>query len=277
MFKIIMAMIILACAYSQKKKETLVTSINYTNVSFDNWSKGGEDAFSWQGTLSYESVYQFGQYTLKNSAKLAYGQTRIADGGIKKTADEINIESVLNMKLQKHFNPYLAVQFQTEFLTGYRYDPKGNEEVSKFMDPGYFYQSLGYGYKNDSSTFTVRAGFSLKETFTSKFTSFTNDPATPEIETVRVETGFKLDSEFSDYVSEKILFTAKTAIFSTMKSIRTTDVKLDLSLASQVSDIINVNFNFLMLYDTDLKANGSNPFKRQIKNFLSVGLTYNFL
>ncbi len=67
------------------------------------------------------------------------------------------------------------------------------------------------------------------------------------------------------------LETSKPEIFSNLKGLDETDVKWDNTFSAKISKYIDVSFNIKLFYDKDVSD------KRQIKQSLSVGLTYTFL
>ena len=88
---------------------------------------------------------------------------------VRKSADEIRLETVLSLRKEVLVNPYMALSLRTQFAPGYKYSDKENRlQTSDFMDPGYFTQSMGLGYSPFKGLKT-RIGFALKETLTRKF------------------------------------------------------------------------------------------------------------
>ena len=74
-----------------------------------------------------------------------------------------------------------------------------------------------------------------------------------------------------DKIAENILLTSKLELFSNLQSLKEIDVRWDTIFSSKISKYIDVNFNVQLFYDRDISH------KRQLKQALSIGLTYTFL
>lgn len=250
----------------------IVGSLSITQVNFANWTQGGEDAFAWQIVLDNKFVNDQARYNWTTTGKFSFGKTKLGDSGFRKSIDEIKLESVLTYKLGSTANPYVAATALTQFARGFQYgDENSRVQVSEFLDPGYFTQSIGFGVQPHKS-FKIRAGFSLKETVTSDFpVPYADDPATPEIEKTRTEAGMESVTDFSRSLSANTLLTTKLELFSNLAGLEEVDVNWDSTLAAKVSKVISVNFNVRLLYDRNISR------KRQLKQALALGLTYTIL
>ena len=249
----------------------LVGNLNLTQTQFDNWTQGGENAFAWQLNINGKALRDEEKYKWDNSGKVSYGQTKLADIEARKSVDEIKLESVFTYLLGVYVNPYVAASVETQFTTGYEYGEDSKTDVSAFLDPGYFSQSVGLGYE-PVKEFKTRLGFALHETITSDHpVPYTDDPDTDEVEKTKVEPGLESVTDFSKSLIGNILLTSKLEIFSNLKGVDQVDVKWDNIFSAKMSRYIDVNFNIKFLYDRDSSE------KRQLKQALAVGLTYTFL
>ncbi len=251
---------------------SIVGNLNFSQSSFSNWTQGGDDNFAGQLDVVGKFVNNQKKYNWANSGKISYGRIKISDQESRKSADEIRLESVYTYKLGTLINPYVAVTGVTQFTTGYDYKTDPKTEISKFLDPGYFTQSIGVGYE-PGKDFKTRLGAAFKETVADKFAArYSDDPKTlNEIEKVRFEPGIESVTDFSRKLSENILFTTKLELFSNVKAADEIDVRWDNIFSAKISKFIGVGFNYQLLYDKDISL------KRQVKQVLSAGLTYAFL
>ena len=83
-------------------KKNIVGSLNLTQVSFSNWTQGGEDAFAWQVILDNKFVNDQEKFNWATSGKFAFGKTKLGDSGFRKSIDEIKLESVLIYKYKNY-------------------------------------------------------------------------------------------------------------------------------------------------------------------------------
>ena len=249
----------------------MVGSINLTQTSFDNWAQGGENSFAWQLNFNFKFVRDEAKTNWANSGKFNYGFAKIGDEDSRKSIDEIKLESVLTYKIWSLINPYISLTGVTQFAPGYDYGTDPKTQISAFMDPGYFRESVGINYK-PNETIKTRAGFSMKQTVTNDFPApYADDPNTTSVEKTKNEIGAESVTDLNWKISENMLFTSKLELFSTFKTFNETDVDWDNVFTAKISKYFNVNLNFRLFYDRDISV------KRQIKQSIALGFTYNFL
>ncbi len=249
-------------------KHTMVAGLTLSQISFTDWSQGGDNALSWVIGLDGKSVNDQEVTTWTNTYKFAFGQTRLGDAGLRKTEDKIDFESILTYKLNQYVNPYAAVTFKSQFARGYKY-PSGVETgVSKFFDPAYVTQSVGAGWQPVPEVKT-RLGFGLREIFANEYAAlYTDDPATASIEKSRIDGGMESVTDVDWKVAENILLTSKIEIFAPFNNFDRLDIRTDTKITMAVNKYINAMFS-LQLLNID-------PFPRtQIKQAIALGLTYN--
>ena len=265
-------------AQEEKKEEPkygwqneVVTGLNLTQNSFDNWSQGGENSLAWQFNFNAKFINDQKKYNWSNTGKLQFGRTKVGDQDSRKSIDEIKLESVYTYKMSLYVNPYISASAQTQLMKGYKYTDTTNFVVSNFFDPAYFIQSAGIGFA-PNETVKTRLGAALKETVTQDYpVPYADDPDTPEIEKTKVEPGMESVTDVNVTLAKNILFTSNLQLFSNMKAFNEIDVNWDNLLVAKVNDYINVNFNVKLFYDRDIST------KRQLMQSLALGLTYTLL
>ena len=252
----------------------MVGNLNFTQTSIDNPLQGGEDSWNTQLDINGKFVNDQKKYNWENTAKLSYGQSKIGDASARKSSDEIRFESVYTHKLGVYVNPYVAGTAQSQIASGYAYTDDSKLEISKFLNPGFFTESLGLGYE-PMKNLKTRLGLAFKQTmvtdevFAARYS--TDDVATEKIEKIRSEVGMESVTDFSRKVSENIVYTTKLSLFSTLNALNETDVRWDNLLAAKVSKYVTVSFNLKVFYDRDIAL------KREIQQVLAAGLSYTFL
>ncbi len=252
-------------------EKSLLGGINMTQTGFDNWVSGGESAFAWQLNVNFAFTKNTDKTTWANTGKLAYGGTKTGEADMRKSVDELKIESVLTYKLGSSINPFFAITGETQLAPGYLYGDDLETQISAFMDPGYFRESLGAGFDLNKGVKT-RLGLALKQTTTTDYPSpYADDAATLEIETFKSEVGAESVTDISLVISETSTLSSKLEIFSAFSSFDETDVNWDNTLMVKVSEYINMNVNVKLIYDKDLSA------KRQIKQSMALGVNYTFI
>lgn len=251
-------------------EKELIGSLNFNQSSFDNWSEGGEDNLAWQFDLNGKIVKNTEKINWSNSGKFSFGQVQIGDLDARKSSDEISLETVLTYKIGFVLNPYAAATARTQLFKGYVYDDTSKTQISAFLDPGYFTQSVGMGYSL-KEILKARLGAYIKETITSDYNSFADDPDTEEIEKTKTEFGAEFILEYSAKLNKIIVFKSKLECYSNLEAFDEIDVIFDNIFTANIAKYLNVNLNIKVVYDKDVSL------KRQMKQVLSLGLTYSFI
>ena len=252
-------------------KKELVGSLNFSQAYFDNWAAGGENNLAGQFDLGGKAVKTNEKYIWTNMGKIAYGNSKIGDTEAKKTIDEIKVESLLTYMWKYRPDPYFSIKGETQLAPGYSYSDEGKTQVSAFLDPAYFTQSVGFMYI-PTEELSVRFGAAIKETLTKDFPSpYADDPDTEEIEKTKVEPGAEAVVAFSKKLSETTQINSTLDLFNNFKGYDVTDVKWNTDLTTQITKFINVKLNVKLFYDKDISA------KRQLNQALMLGVSYTFL
>lgn len=254
----------------------VVGNLNFTQTSFSNWEQGGEDSWNWQLDINGKFVNDQEKTNWTTTGKVSYGRTKIGDADDRKLADEINLESVFTYKMSVYVNPYVAVSGLTQITEGFDYeaDPTGETAISEFMNPGFFTESVGFGYE-PFANFKTRAGLAFKQTVVTD-TAYSLryhviDEDTGELKKVRNEVGMESVTDYSRKLNDIMSYTTKLKAFTDFESVESIDVDWDNMISAKVAKYISVSFNFKLFYDNDISA------KRQLKQVLAAGLTYTFL
>jgi hypothetical protein len=272
------SMVVSAQEEEQKEEPKLgwenqfIGTFNLAQTALSNWTQGGENSWNWQLNLNGKFLNRQENYEWANTIKMIYGQARIGSDELKKSDDELFLETVYTYKVWNGINPYVAATALTQFTPGYDYGTDPKTKISDLLDPGYFRESIGLDYKV-SETFKTRFGFALKQTVADEFAArWSDDPeTTDEVEKLRNEVGAESVTDFSVNLSELIIYVTKLELFSNLNRIDEIDVRWDNLFSAKVADYLAVSFNFNLFYDKDISL------KRQLKQTLSVGLTYSFL
>jgi hypothetical protein len=247
-----------------------VAGFNLSQIALSNWTQGGEDAVSWtllgNGSISYRSEL----WHFKNDLKLGYGKTKLGSSSFRTTDNELYLESVISRNIGLVIDPYFSNTVRTALAAGFNYDTSPPAEIANFFDPGYLTQSLGFTY-DKTPGFSSRLGFAVQEVITNKFTFYSDDASTTEVEKIKIETGIESVTSAEYTVMENILLKSKLRLFSRFESFDIWDVRWDNAITAQVNEYVNVSFVFLLVYEeAQIKT-------RQIKEALQLGITYTVL
>lgn len=249
---------------------TAAAGLNISQIALSDWTQGGEDALTWSITGTGGLKYTTDFWSFKNDLKIAYGRTRLGSEEFKTNDNELYLESVLSRSIGWDIEPYFSNTVRTALTTGYSYEEDSKTTIANFFDPGYITQSLGFIYDKVPG-FQTRLGFAIQEVITNKFTQYSDDTETAEVEKLKLETGLESVSTAEYTLMENVLLKSKLRLFTRYESLDVWDVRWDNTVAAKVNDYLNVNFTFLLVYEeAQIK-------KRQIKEGLQLGLVYTIL
>jgi hypothetical protein len=252
-------------------KHTMVLSANITQISFTDWSQGGENALAYALFLEGKSAYAKDAIEWVSEYKFGYGQARLGTLGIRKTDDMIDLGSVCIYKLGTIVNPYASVSLKTQFTEGVKYDAAGHAvPVSNFFDPAYIIQSAGVGYQPVPDVKT-RLGAAVREIITKTHTLYSDDPSTTQVEKEKVEGGLESVTEVVWIVMENVVLHAKFELFAPVTHFNQTTIRSDNSLSAKVNKFLSVNLNVQLINDPPVQA------KTQVKEALALGFNFTLM
>lgn len=253
-------------------KHGVAAGVTLTQIAFKDWAQGGENALSYAVSVNGKSNREDKSTTWSNTYKFGFGQARLGSQGLRKTDDKIDLESVLSFKINAPIDPYASLTLKTQFATGYLHDAATGTRtaVSKFFDPAYLTQTVGFRYQPVPQVKT-RLGAGLREVVTSTYRTYADDPATAEIEKIKVDGGLESVTNIDFEIDENLLFTGKLELFSAFRALDEVIVRSDNSITAKVGKFVSVILNVQIINDTR-----ATPLT-QIKETLSLGFIYTLI
>lgn len=251
-------------------KNTMVGTLNLSQVSLHNWTQGGENTMAWTFILGGKFLYTAESYTWLSNIKATYGQTKLGTRDFEKTEDEFFGESIYSKNVGWKVNPYAALSVKTQFQPGYKVtkDATTGQDVrtqtSDFWDPGYLMQSAGFTYAPDE-TFATRLGVAVKETF-----SKTYGYAGPD-KTVNVQTGIESGTSTKLTIMENVIYTSQLNLFSAFDKLDVWDVRWDNTFNAKINSYLVASLNVMVVHEI------AQTRRTQVKQALAIGLTYTLL
>lgn len=244
--------------------------LNANQIALANWTQGGANSIAWTSFGTFSATLAESTWTAKNNVKITYGQTKLGSADFRTNDNEIYAESVFSYNASWKVNPFFSNALRTVITNGFDYSKTPEVQTAAFFDPGYLTQSLGFEYAKDK-LFLTRLGIALQEVFTNRFTTYSDDPTTTEIERFKIDTGIESVTESNLPIAENMQFGSKLRLFSRYKTIDVWDVRWDNTLTAKINKLFNVNLNILMVYQKDQSA------RTQLKQALQMGITYTII
>ncbi len=247
------------------------TGLNISQISFKNWVKGGENSLTWTLTGNFNLNYKSDTWMLKNQVKAAFGRTKIGSQKFRTNDNELYVESVLSYNVGWKVDPYFSNTLRTQITEGFNYDKEPKQKIADFFDPGYISQSIGFNY-DKTKIFKIRLGIALQQTFTNRFRQYSDDKSTSNrIEAFKLETGMESVSSSEFTIDTNLKMQSKLRLFTRFEHIDVWDIRWDNNIIAKINSWLNVNFNFLLIYEKNQSL------KTQMKQALQVGIVYNVI
>ena len=246
-----------------------VTGLNASQVSFTNWSQGGENSVTWSVFGDFSVKFVEDSLLVYNHLNAVYGKTKTGEAIFKTNSNEIFLETVFLYRMGWQIDPYFSNTIRSVITKGYDYSKDEPIQISDFFDPGYVTQSLGFSY-NKISGFTSRLGIALQEVFTNKYRSYSDKQDTKtKVEAFKFETGMESVTEAKFDIMENITYSSRLRLFTRFEHIDVWDVRWDNTLRAKINSIFNVNLTTLLVYEK------SQSVKTQFREALQLGVSFN--
>lgn len=275
--------------------------VNLSEVAFVHWNSGGNNSVSALFYANFQRNFEKDYTIWKNSASLRYGLNAQEGREVRKTEDELRINSSFGFRKDSTSHWYYSgkFSFNTQFANGYKY-PDRDVAISRFMAPGYTFLGAGTEYSDPKEDLTLYLSpITFKSTFVldqrlANEGMFGVTPARKdqlgniieEGENVRTEFGFLVTSEFNKEVWENIDLANQLSLYSDyLNKFGNIDVDWQLNVNMKVNEFVKANVGSHIRYDDDVKfkedTNGDGKLetygpKLQLKQMLGVGLVYEF-
>jgi hypothetical protein len=275
--------------------------VNLNEVAFVNWSAGGNNSISALFFGNFERRFKKKLLLWKTSASLRYGLNAQEGRQLRKTDDEISLNSTYGYRRDStsNFRYSAKFNFKTQFAEGYRY-PQRDKAISSFMAPGYVFLGVGAEYSAPNEDLTVylsplteKSTFVLDQRLANEG-MFGVSPAIRDVdgniivegENVRTEVGILLTSSFSKQVFTNVNLDNHVSFYTDyLNKFGNIDVDWELKLNLVVNEFIKANIGSHLIYDDDVKfkedTNDDGTLetlgpKIQFKQLLGVGVMYEF-
>ncbi|NOX65133.1 MAG: DUF3078 domain-containing protein [Chlorobi bacterium] len=251
---------------------SLKVELNLSQIAFQDWSKGGENSFSFVGKINWKMKYKTENWSFENEFAAAAGRSRVEPDIIKTTANEMYNQSVFRFDIYDAYqSPFISLLIRTPITPGYDYKVTPEKVISGFFDPGYVTQSVGVFYSK-SNVFKTRLGLAFEESFANKFADrYTDNAETTTLEYFKFETGIESVSDLNVNLDKDIIYKSTLRLFSGFDRLSVWDVIWKNTLTAKFNEWFNVNLFFLLVYNT------KESLRTQMQESIQIGIVYRIL
>lgn len=284
-----------------KWEHTNKAGLDLSEVTFVNWNAGGSNSISALLSVISTLKYKHNNMVWHSFARTRFGINKQQNQKLRKTEDELELSSTLGYRKDTLTNWYYSARFnfRSQFTNGYNY-PNRNNEISRFMAPGYLFVGGGieYGKNLDKlslylSPLTFKSTFVLDEDL-SNAGSFGVTPAVLDEEgnvivdgeRVRTEMGILVTNAYETEVFENINIKNRISLYTDyLQSFGKVDVDWEVVFDFKVNQYVKATLGSHIKYDNDVKtlvaSDVEDEFiekgaKVQWKQLLGVGVVVDF-
>ncbi len=267
--------------------------LNFNQVSFVDWAKGGENSISGTSFANLYANYKKNRWEWMNYLLMTYGlmQQGNDDAVLKKIEDRIELNSKIGYKQWENLYWSFNMNFKTQFAPGYQY-PNDSVKVSEFLSPAYLILSLGIDYKPNnylSISFSPLAGRFIFVGDTIYSTRY----GLPRGETAKYDFGWYFTANYKhDSIFTNVGVASKLSLFQNYTD-KNVDNRMNIDVDWQTQFLFKINtwlsasFNFHLIYDHDIQIPiydtvkgkktliGTGP-RTQFMQQLGIGIVYKF-
>lgn len=258
-------------------------TLNFSQVSFSNWSAGGKNSVSGVGLFNYSANYALERLNWDNSLNLGYGLLKDGSSEMIKSEDKMDLSSKLGYKMSEDGKWLYSglFNFRSQFANGYKY-PDTDNKISGLFSPAYITLAFGADYKPSDNFSLFLSPLGTKLTIVtdddlSTAGAFGVDPG----KKFRAELGGSLKSELKFPVVENVDVQTVLGLFSNyLHNPQNIDINWDFRVNMKINEFLSANFITNMIYDHDilitLDDEGNKGRRIQWKQLFGAGLSFKF-
>jgi hypothetical protein len=276
------------------------TALNFSQVSFSNWSSGGESSISATGLLKCAVAYKDATKIWDNSLDIAFGIIRQGDlGKVAKSDDRIELNSSYGWSAFKKWYYNMSVNLKSQSAKGFK-SPLDSTLISDFLAPAYSSISIGLSHKSTNDNLHLQVlPLSGKITYVNNQEladagAFGVESAQYNDVGVLIKPGERMRSEFGgtlkvhykNTIGQNVSIDTKATLFSNYKDqAGSIDVDWQLLLLMKINKYLSANITTHLIYDEDVSIaldldkdgvfESSGP-RVQFKELFGLGLSYSF-
>ncbi|WP_281336692.1 DUF3078 domain-containing protein [Flavobacterium eburneipallidum] len=279
------------------KKNTI--GFDLSEIAFVNWNAGGVSSISGLLKGNFTRVYSTEKIKWTNELIVRYGINKQDGFRVRKSDDEVRINSTFGYRKNDDSNWYHSAKFNfnTQFSNGYKY-PNTDNAISKPFAPAYTFLGAGANYYDKAkkldvyiSPVTMKSTLVLDQTLANKG-AFGVIKATYDAEgnmltagkQSKTEIGFLVTNYYKKEVWKNITMENRLSLYSDYaNNFGNIDLDWRLQFDLVVNRYVSANIGAHAIYDDDVKTTeeiGGTKVARgpvlQLKQSLGVGMVYAF-
>lgn len=280
-------------------ERTNTVGLDLNQVAFVNWSVGGNNSVAGLAKGNFVRKYAKGNLNWLNELILRYGLNSQEGQEMRKTDDQIQLNSTFGYRRDTISNWYYSAKFNfaTQFANGYSY-PNTTDPISAPFAPAYIFLGIGTEYIRKDlgltayfSPLTDKTTLVLNQTLANRG-AFGVEAAVYDEEgniitsgkNSRTELGILITNNWKTQLFKNIMMDHRLSLYTDyLNKFGNIDVNWQLTLDMTVNEYVKATIGTHVIYDDDIKATEERDGavvevgpKIQLKQMLGLGLSYTF-
>jgi hypothetical protein len=273
--------------------------LDISQITFVNWNAGGNNSISGLLRGQFIRTYTNGNLHWKNELITRYGINKQEAQDVRKTDDQLQLNSTFGYRTDTISNWYYAgkFNFNTQFANGYAY-PNTNLAISKPFAPAYIFIGVGSEYSRKDLNLNVYLSPLTQKTTLVFDERLANQGAFGVNKAIydadgnlirrgkntRTEVGVLITNQWKTEVYQNMILEHRISLYSDyINNFGNIDVDWQLQLAMIVNKYVKATIGTHILYDDDIKfkeevagVQVTKGPRIQLKQLLGVGVEYSF-
>lgn len=249
-------------------------AINFTQVSFTNWSAGGQNSVAGVSKLNYSANYKKANIAWDNAINLGFGLSKVENIAVQKNEDIIDFSSKFGAKASEKWFYTTSLTFLSQFGPGYS-DETNTTITSNFLAPANLNLAIGMDYKPSEKFNLLLAPLTGKSTFVMDEQIDETLYGLQEGQNLRMELGASVKALVKASIMKNVGLTTEVGLFSNyLNNPQNIDVDWKLSVKMKINEYLSASIDTRLLYDADMLDPVDKVAKVQFKELLGIGLSF---
>lgn len=257
-------------------------SVTVGNTALSNWSGGGTNSFSANGTVNLFADYKKGKDSWDNNLNIQYGYIKTKGAIGQSSANLLDFLSLYGHSLSPKLDASALFRIRTQPFDGYTYttDADGithGQFSSTFFAPAYITLAPGVTWKpakNLNIFFSPIASRAL--VVANKYLSNQGAFGIDSGKTVKFQFGALANIGYATNLTKTITYAGNLELYSNyLHNPQNIYIFWTNTFAAKLTKAIAVTWNFNLAYDDLYRPNAPKGAKFQTQSILGVGLLYN--
>ncbi|WP_066441413.1 DUF3078 domain-containing protein [Chryseobacterium sp. CCH4-E10] len=140
-------------------------NFHVNQAAFSHWNAGGHSNIGWNARVNYQLTYKENKELFQNIVIIGYGGNKLKGEAMRKTQDELFISSNYGRQIYRNWYGVFGSSLSTQFAPGYLHGNPNGRKISNYMAPGYAQVAIGAMFHKNENFYVEIKPLVAKWTF----------------------------------------------------------------------------------------------------------------